>query len=255
MPIFRPTPTVDYSIIDPVQSSLDEDIVFGDQINPKIIDGILDFVQKIEETASIDVEKVWWVGSSLTYQWSEDSDIDITLFIDHSFKDQLKELNAWVHENYDGSMFVKKHPVNFHFATGRYERFKADAIYDVIKRKWIKKPKEVDESEIAEIISHCSDFKEFNDIMEKYIGLQDLLENYSGSRDQLSEIIDKTVDVLVLFEKIRQIRRDDFNKKPDKNLPSANYRCSNIVYKLLEKFGLGSLAETVASVLQQGFDN
>lgn len=255
MPIFRPSSTVEYSIIDPVRSSLDDDIISGDEVSPNILNKILEAVEQIKQHYSIEIDKVWWIGSSLTYQYQEDSDIDITLFVSNEYKEHLKELNSNIYELFDDKMYIKKHPVHFYFSTGAYSQHKADAIYDVTHNKWIKKPKQVDESEIAEIISHCSDFKEFNEIMKLYVELQSMLEHYNGSRGQLEGIIDQTVDVLVLFEKIRQMRRDDFSKKPNKSLPSANYECSNIVYKLLERFGLQSLSETVSSVLQQGLDN
>lgn len=253
MPIFRPSSTVEYSILDPVRSSLDDDIISGDEVNPNILSKILEVVENIKQHYSIEVDKVWWVGSSLTYQWQEDSDIDITLFVSKDYSEYLKELNTDVYKTFNEKLYIKQHPVHFYFSTGA--GFQADTIYDVMKDKWIKKPKQVDESEIAEIISHCSDFKEFNEIMKLYVELQSMLEHYNGSRGQLEGIIDQTVDVLVLFEKIRQMRRDDFSKKPNKSLPSANYECSNIVYKLLERFGLQSLSETVSSVLQQGLDN
>jgi predicted nuclease with TOPRIM domain len=154
---------------------------------------------------------------------------------------------------FNEKIFIKKHPINFHFVTGRYNRFKADAIYDIKLDKWVKKPESIEEDDIENLIESCQSVKEFNEILEEYINLKKLLESYTGDQEQLEEIFKQTFKVNNLFEKIRDIRREEFKKRKDPKLPSANFRCSNIIYKLLERYGLEDLAQELTKFVQRGF--
>jgi len=256
MSIFMRPKTKEYSVIDPIKPGFDKAIIVDDKIRSSIRDKILSMVSKISSQIGYEVDKVWVLGSTLTHQWKKDSDIDITIFLKKQLDgDQYKELNTLAADNFNEKLFVNEHPVNFYFSPHRYLKFKADAIYDLSNEKWIKKPEAISEDDIEEIIKNCSSLKEFNQILEEYTELKNLLENYSGSREELEQIMSQTIKVSILFDKIRDERRKDFNKKPDPNLPSANYRCSNIVYKLLENYGLGDIVEEVTSFLDSRLEN
>ncbi len=253
MSLFMRPKTQEYSIVDPVQPELNDDIIENDVIKSKIKNLILDSVKTIEKHLKLNVQKVWILGSSLTYQHTPESDIDVTLFIDNYDSEELKDLNKLTNDLFNEKIFIKKHPINFHFVTGRYNRFKADAIYDIKLDKWVKKPESIEEDDIENLIESCQSVKEFNEILEEYINLKKLLESYTGDQEQLEEIFKQTFKVNNLFEKIRDIRREEFKKRKDPKLPSANFRCSNIIYKLLERYGLEDLAQELTKFVQRGF--
>jgi predicted nucleotidyltransferase len=253
MSIFKEPTIKDYSIVDPVQSSLDKDVVMGDKVNPKLRKEIYRALNVISKKMHIQFEKVWIIGSSLTFQWQPSSDIDVTIFIEKRNPEELTELNKQLATDYNEKLFYKEHPINFHFATGRYFKFKADAIYDLNSDKWIKKPEAISEKDLEEMIERCSSIKEFNEILEEYSEFKKLLESFDGSKKALDEILAKAFKVSALFQNIRNIRREDFKKRVDKNLPSANWRPSNIVFKLLEQYGLGNLVEEVSNFLLSRF--
>jgi hypothetical protein len=117
----------------------------------------------------------------------------------------------------------------------------------------VKKPESIEEDDIENLIESCQSVKEFNEILEEYINLKKLLESYTGDQEQLEEIFKQTFKVNNLFEKIRDIRREEFKKRKDPKLPSANFRCSNIIYKLLERYGLEDLAQELTKFVQRGF--
>jgi len=142
-----------------------------------------------------------------------------------------------------------------YFSPQRFLKFKADAIYDLQNEKWIKKSEALSEDDIEDLIRGCSSLEEFNDIFEKYTELRNMLEMFSGDKDELTEIIKQALKVSNLFNKIRDIRREEFNKKPDPNLPSANYRCSNIIFKLLESYGLADIAENISEFVSSRLKN
>jgi predicted nucleotidyltransferase len=247
---------INYSIVDPVQPNLDSDIIIGDKLNNELRKKIISAIEIISNKTDLDIVKIWIIGSSLDYQYvKNESDIDITIFIERKTPEELIELNKAAADHLNEKLYHKGHPINFHFVKGRYLKFKADAIYDLLSDKWIKKPKAKNEDDIEDIIKSCSSLKEFNEVLEEYMELKNMLEGYSGNQEELEEIISQTVKVSILFDKIRDERRKDFNKKPDPNLPSANYRCSNIIYKLLEHYGLGDIVKEVTGFLESRLEN
>lgn len=250
MSIFIAPHAKEYSVVDPIQPALDEDIIVNDSLSEKLLNKIKNATEIIENEFDLNIDKVWIVGSSLTYQWTPQSDLDVTLFISKDHENKLKDLNKILHNKFNEKLFEGNHPINFHFFAGSYYKFKADAIFDVMNDKWIKKPEAVSEDEIEDLIRNCASLKEFQDILTEYNKLKNLLEKYSGKPNQLQEILEQTFYVSNLYNDIRNVRREEFKKKPTKDLPSANYRCSNIIFKLLEQYGLGDLAKQISDFFE-----
>ena len=248
MSIFKPTEN--YSVVDPVKLSLDKHIIQNGKLNPSLRQKIIDCVNEIAGKIQYKPEKIWLIGSSLTYQWTQDSDLDVTIFIHNKSPEELKKINTIAAKHFNAKVFLGQHPLNFYHTSGVFFKFKADAIYDVENDKWIKKPIPVDAEAISEIIEGCKVSEEFQEILNEYAQLKNTLNQFSGDHDQLKEIMDQTLKVSYLFNKIRDTRREDFNKrKHEKGLPSGNFRCSNIIFKLLESYGLENLSENVSQFI------
>jgi len=256
MSIFMKPYTKEYSVIDPIKPGFDENIIQHDKVVPALRNKILKAVEKISEDINHDVKKVWIIGSTMTYQYTDDSDIDVTLFLERNLEDdEFLELNKIAHEKYNEKLYAGKHPITFYFAKKRFLKYKADGIYDLINEKWIKKSEGLSEDDVEELIKNCSSLEEFNSIFEEYLELQKLLENFEGKEESINEIIKQTIKVSKLFTDLRDLRRKEFEKKPDPELPSAQYRCSNIIYKLLEQYGLGEIAEEVSEFFSSRLEN
>lgn len=254
MPKFAPHNTEQYSVIDPIKPNLDQDIIIDDKLSPAVRAKLLKAVNFISDKIGLELNNVWLIGSSISYQWTDESDLDITLLLkDKKTPEELKEINKSINESYNSKLFIGKHPVNFHARGNYYSKFNADSIYDLMDDRWIKKPEVLDEKEVMEIIQQCSSAKEFNEILREYGELNSLLRAYDGTNTV--DIITKALKVSYLFNKIKDQRREDFKKRPDKGIPSANFRCSNIIFKLLESYGLDSLAVQVATILDSRLKN
>lgn len=187
MSIFMRPNTVEYSIVDPIQSSLDEDVVYKDRVRPEILDQAKDVVERIAQKYDIDINKIWIIGSSLTYQWTPESDIDVTIFIEKMSPEELTELNKDIAAEFNEKHYVAQHPLNFHVVSGKYYKFKSDAIYDVETDKWVKKPEALSEDDVEELIKGCSSLDEFTEILEEYTKLRNYLESYRGKKEELHE--------------------------------------------------------------------
>ena len=251
MPVFKPH-TEEYSVVDPIKPKLDTNIIENGKLKNTVKESVLDAVSQISKIISEKIQKVWVVGSSLTFQYTPESDIDVTLFVDAD-EEELIKLNKLASEKFNEKIYIKKHPVNFHFNSGSYYKFKADAIYDIDHDKWIKKPEAMSEEELKNLITNCKNVDEFNEILEEYSKLKNLLENFDGNVKSLENILEQTFWVNYLFNKIRDIRREEFNEPSEKSIPSANYRCSNIIFKLLENYGLGNLSTEIARFIESRF--
>jgi len=250
MSIFIKPYTREYSVIDPIKSEFDSSIIVNNKIKPELREKILKATEKISDYVGHEIDKIWILGSLLTHQYSEDSDLDVTFFLKDSLNpEDYKELNKTCADKFNDKLFVEKHPINFFFAKPKFLKYKSDAIYDLINENWIKKPEILSEDDVEEIIRNCSSLDEFNTILEEYTNLKNLLENFEGDSSQITEILKQTVKVSKMFNELKDIRRKDFEKKPDPNLPSANFRCSNIIFKLLEQYGLGDIVNDVSEFI------
>jgi len=250
MPIFAQVKQ--FSVIDPIQEDLDPNLIKDDKILPEIRSKIISEVNRIAEELDIIVKKVWIVGSSISYQYTNDSDIDINIFIESKTPEEMVNLNTILNSEYNDKIFVDEHPVNFFLNTGRFYKFRSDAIYDLVGNKWVKKPEALEEEDVKEIIANCSSLDEFTDILEKYTELKKMLKQFNGDEESLLKIIKKSMRLSNLFNKVVDKRREDYKKRPDKKLPSAGFRCSNIIFKLLKQHGLSDLAEDLVQIIKSG---
>ena len=111
------------------------------------------------------------------------------------------------------------------------------------------------EDDLEELIKGCASLDQFKDVLSEYVKLRNLLETYNGDPNQLKEILDQTLYVSNLYNDIRNARREEFKKRPSKDLPSANYQCSNIIFKLLSQYGLEDLSDTIIDFLDSRLKN
>lgn len=242
--------SIQYSIIDPPQSHFDSKVISENKINSHLKKTILNAVHLIQKQIKPKIKKVWIIGSSLTYQWQPESDIDVTLFVDNTSDEGLIVLNKYSAENYNEKIYIDRHPINFHFITGEYDHYRADAIYNLTEDKWIKKPRKSNYEDIEKLIQVSANSSEFKSALENYLELQQMIDQYDNSEESLKDIIKKAFEVNNLYEQIRDARREDFKSAIGKDgQPSANYNKSNIIFKLLEKKGLDSLESQISELI------
>jgi len=242
--------SVQYSIIDPPKSHFDEKVISKNKINSSLKTTIFNAVHLIQKQVKPKIKKVWIIGSSLTYQWTPESDIDVTLFVDNISDEGLITLNKFSSEHYNEKIYIDRHPINFHFITGEYDHYRADAIYNLSSDEWIKRPRKSNYEDIEKLIHISANSAEFQSALENYLELQKMIDKYDGSQESLKDIIEKAFEVNTLYEKIKDARREDFKSMTGKeNQPSANYNKSNVIFKILEKQGLDSLESQISELV------
>lgn len=254
------TKAIEFSVISPVRSALDSLVInpTTQKVQGAVKDQLIACAIKIAKDLNVELRKIWIIGSSLTFQWDEQSDIDVNLSLKTRIEDdKLLAINKYVSKKYNNKIKIGCHPVNFKIEQGNFKRFRADAIYDLVKNRWIKRPAILQEAEIRQLINQSSSTPEFQQIMKKYHELQQLLQKWksfsgTGQRKQAlaAEIFGTTQHIHHLYHTIKDERRRQFNKcKKNPNWPSANFQTINIIYKLLESKNIGHLEEEVARIM------
>lgn len=242
MSIFMPPKSQEYSVIDPIQPETRNGILNEGKLNRKLSKNILKLTDNISKEFEISFKKIWLVGSILTKQWNKNSDIDITLITDQTVENDV--YRGIIRKNNEKFKF-KGHPVNFYIMDKMPNLFKFDAIYDIQNDFWVKKPQDVEQQDIDDLIVECSATEFFQEILEAYADLKNSIE----SDEDPKYIFRKAIKFTLLVDDLTNQRRSDFDLPAEEGLAAASQRCSNVCYKLLESYGLKDLAVIINDFL------
>jgi predicted nucleotidyltransferase len=236
--------------------------------NPKIknevASQILSGLNKFSDIAP--VKRFFVLGSILTKKYKEDTDIDVNVLFEvppekqEEIHEKLKKRSEKVNgELVNGT----KHPINY-FVIVSEKNFvasatRADGVYDLKNRKFIKKDVEKETLDLTkykeelelyfkkidsmrgEFKRSLIDYKEIRDLSEKDI------KNYNKLlRRCIKNIEDDINDLIDFYENKLEQRKELFKKNYDELSPkdkeffdkyqSFNYLPKNVVYKSLEKY-------------------
>ena len=255
------------SILDYVKPTLapnvwDEDVL-NEDIEKQILstlDGVFD---KFGTEMTDFVANIYIIGGITSRQWVEDSDIDVTVVVKKDVTDEaFKAIRDYVVKNYNGTPAKgTKHPVNYFFKKeSEFNTDVAQAVYDVVEKKWLYKDERGDEfdpeAKYADKIAAAE--KVANQVIElieqlkrDLVDLKELKDAAKGSK-VYNEVYYKKqakawADVENLQRLWRQIhdqREQAFSSEPKE----ANESLANVIYKYLEKYDyLGELKGIVDS--------
>jgi hypothetical protein len=234
------------SIIDPAQNSENPYVWRDKKINPLIRIKIVDILNELK----IVFRELTIVGSITGKFWSQESDIDCTVFCDVDVKtlENYRKLTRVINER----NFFGPFPINFYFRTDTVEDLEtlADGIYDLRQDKWIKEPADVDEVEevlanpkkLAARIAKRLD-AQLDDVAEM---TQELIKDYQNGGDfekKLNLLQLDLDDYINSLDGIHKKRVDEFQKSLEgtdlgivRKYRSRNFLPWNVVYKLLVKW-------------------
>jgi len=253
------------SIIDYTKKNLDMSLL---EINDKgdlvikydVIWFILSEIAKVYDIEKLD--EMFIKGSSLTYQWRKETDIDIYL-VDISLTDEdLDNLRDTVIKPYNKMKEVipsTNHPIELYITNKFYNKTSADVLWDLKENKWVLPPKSVH----ANIKEYWDDFKKFaddvdlltNELYRDIIDYDYLLEVLGESDLEDIEMIEQELDTKVKeididldelekqFEDIKDARHEVFsidNEEKFRELllkyGSKNLIPQNVVFKLAQHY-------------------
>jgi hypothetical protein len=134
------------SAIVTVNKRLNPKIWDGDDLNPEVIDKLVDIAQAFEKFIGVDLKIIDYTitGSNANYTWTEHSDLDLHLIIPGTPTDEQRELfNAkkalWGEQH---NITIKGLPVEC-YVQGKDEPHHSTGVYSIVKKNWLVKPKKV----------------------------------------------------------------------------------------------------------------
>jgi len=242
------------SILDKISDELSE--IFEDgkikkEVKLNIIDGINIIKQ---EFPNLNIDKILVVGASVTYQYSETSDIDITVFVDKSIPDDLfKSVDKWIESNLDTKYKYNKRKYQFKLSkdSTKEQLDKVDSAYDITNDIWIKKldlekTKNIYNKKINKDSKESKLYRE----MEKSIK-RTLKELYDAIDNKKDDILSYVKNAYKRYELIiKKYRRLTYDKQLDPDDISKNWGRGNIIYKMFDKEGYNSLFSDLKSIIK-----
>ena len=249
------------------------------KIKPEIIGMIMkQFTEFKKEYPILDYSLI---GSILTKRYRDDADLDINVLFDVPKEKQEEErlrlsqkyLSAKSPDSVNGKLIPgTRHPINYYFITDKQtyddQNKKADAVFDIGKNKFIKRPedfkfdpdlyvkdfdKKVQEIDVikGELKRDIIDYKEL-----KGLTTNDVLDLQYKVKDKLEEIEDSIEDIIKIGDVVIADRRKAFDSdmSPDEirkygiknRLPKA------VIYKMLEKYHYITFYKYCKKILEDG---
>ena len=208
-------------------------------------------------------------GASVTYQYSETSDIDITVVIPKDLDpQQFKQIDKWIEGNLDGKFSYEQRPYQFKVSPNTREELEhTDSAYDVAKQTWIKEPsKEEAEKQYKQFVDDPDSYEnKAYSAIERSIqpALQRLARQIdaelgSGAinedlSDKLKELIDQAYEI---YSKIKAFRKKGYAGKDPRvsKRISQNWATGNIIYKFLDREGYNDVFDMVKKAYRSKYE-
>lgn len=211
------------NILDPVQNTLDQDVFNGMIPKEDFFDYHLDHIKEVFRQHGFNKHAFdfYLTGSLCTYQYSETSDVDISIVcnLDYFSEEDRADLISIVVNSLDGTYFPRTLHKYQHFVQpfgiDIYDLFSLGtrAAWDFQRRDWVVKPSK---SKVHDISKEKPDWIS--------TGIQ--------FSDKINSLIDagKEEEAKSLYQTAHERRKEDQKKYGD-------YSEGNIIYKLLDNNG------------------
>jgi predicted nucleotidyltransferase len=261
------------SILDPQRPTLDPSIFTGldsePTVRPEVRTKILAGISKLMK--HVDVVDYTIIGSILTRQYNQTSDIDVNILVSAT-ENEMEELRKLA-ITYSGEIiFGTKHPIQYHVLNSKDDfdnaNASAEAVFNLNKNRYIRKPTE----KPFHVEKYMEKFKRaVKDIEDLKGDLQDDLMDYSELKrlskaevedlcklieKELSDIESSALGLVDLYKKVTKERADSFKKpltaKDIREYGTKTRLPGNVVYKLLERHYYIQFLEKVKQIMADG---
>ncbi len=221
------------------------------------------------------------IGSILTKRYRNDADLDINVLFDvpvgkredERVRLSKKYLSASNPDNIQGKLIPgSEHPINYYFitdeATYDSQNQKADAVFDIERNVFVKRPEEF----VFDIDMYINDFNrkvqeidvakgelkrdiiDYNELTE--LSPNDILNLQDKIKDKLEEIEDDLKVIVRVGDNVDAERRAAFdrNMSPDEiqTYGVKNRLPKNVIYKMLEKYHYMKFYKKCKKILEDG---
>ena len=249
------------------------------KIKPEIIGQIMkQFTEFKKEYPILDYSLI---GSILTRRYRDDADLDINVLFDVPKEKQEEErlrlsqkfLSVKNPDNIQGKLIPgTRHPINYYFITDKEtyddQNKKADAVFDIGKNKFIKRPEDFEfdpalyvkdfDKKVQEIDVIKGELKrdiiDYNEL--KGLTTNDVLNLQDKVKDKLDEIEDSIEDIIKIGDMVDAERRkafdSDMSPEEIRKYGIKNRLPKAVIYKMLEKYHYISFYKKCKKILDDG---
>ena len=255
----------------------------ADTIDPKIKPSVKAQIEKQLKVfeAEYPVLQYSLIGSILTKRYRNDADLDINVLFDvplgqredERVRLSKKYLSASNPDNIQGKVIPgTEHPINYYFITDKAtyddQNRKADAVFDVERDVFVKRPEDftfdvdmyigqftrkVQELDVVkgELTRDIIDYNELKDLQPN-----DVLNLQDKIKDKLEEIEDDLRVIIRIGDGVDTDRRAAFDTDmaPDeiRDYGVKNRLPKNVIYKMLEKYHYLKFYKKCKKILEDG---
>ena len=248
-------------VFEPGSTRMRADVVAKIDRGLQAIKSYLDSAHQGVKIASHEV-----IGAAVTYQYTEESDIDTTVFINIGEDDpRFKVINDWIGNNVDGTMYHEKRPFQFKIKPATemgQQGANADGIYDPYSSEFKKRqnPQEASASFRGLIESGRSEERRAYQRMEEEIrGMTRSWANVgrkalqSGRPDEYAKwLTPQAQEILNASKRIKDMRGAAYSSEVAPGRISQNWGAGNIIFKFLERDGYIDLFKMIKKALADG---
>lgn len=189
------------NILDPVQETRCKELFLSPdyqtlqtKVKNQILDPIYKWLEKYGYPYEEHVRSVHIIGSSVGWQYTEASDIDVSIETDIA-PETIKKI--WM--QLPNGNLLGKHPINYYLTSDLKDVTESENAYDVLKDTWIKKQNK------EELKKHIP----FNYVMEiaKFFlsGVDDRIQEYEADKVELEYLKKATKDDGINEEELKEL--------------------------------------------------
>lgn len=256
---------INENILDPIHKELCSDIFLKEIMKGKVKSYILDTIYKWLQKMGYDerkvVKSIYLIGSSSGYQYTDGSDMDVSIEVDIP-NDTVKKI--WSLLPNGNNLPNTKHPVNYYLTINKDDVDRSKSAYDILNDTWLKRENKDDEKKQIIPMGYAMEVAKFF-----FIGAENRINEYERDAQELEwlkklnpeehEITQQEIDEKVVLKEtelrsdldaihvayniIKSFRKEAFDKKEtdlllDIKINNPNNSINNVLYKLCENTGL-----------------
>ena len=213
--------------------------------------------------AGIKVTRHEIIGAAVTFQYTDTSDIDTTVFININRSDpRFKSINNWIGTYIDGKMTYNKRPYQFKIMpdSTKSQTGQADAIYDPVSGSFLKPPqKSKSQDDFKELIYNKSDErKQYERMEEKLRGMarswakvgRKVLSSKDSISDSYKWLLPQAKEIIIVLKNISDTRSDSYSSPIQGERQSQNWGTGNILFKFIERDGYLELFKLIKHAME-----
>ena len=249
--------------LDPIEKTLSPDIfitgkeIIKEKVKNYLMDTFLRWFIKMGYDKK-NIKSIYVIGSSVGYQYTEVSDLDVSVEVDLE-TEVVKKI--WPLLPNGNIIPDTKHPANYYLTVDKSDVEQSDSAYDLQNDRWLKKPSKEKNNVPFSYLTEIAKFftAGLQNRMAEYEQDKYELEMYKKYSPEKEEFDKKEIDDLIAQKEIEikadidalriakhvikafrneAFREDDpFEISIDIKVKKPNYSINNLVYKLLEGYG------------------